>query len=213
MNTYNKTAKEILKELQVSQDGLTSAEAAERLQKYGKNELQEGKKKTVVQVFLEQFKDFLVIILLIAATISMFLKDIESSVVIFVVVIVNAILGTVQHQKAEQSLNSLKALSAPVAKVLRDGKVISIPSHEVTIGDIVYLEAGDFISADGRILENHSLKVNESSLTGESVSVEKNTDVIEGEAPIGDRKNLSLIHILFVHQQYRSLRQPKQAMF
>ncbi|WP_439795039.1 cation-translocating P-type ATPase, partial [Thomasclavelia cocleata] len=139
---------------------------------------------------LEQFKDFLVIILISAALISGFLGDLESALVILIVITINAVLGTVQTVKAEQSLNSLKELSSPNAKVLRDGKVIEISSKEVTIGDEVYLEAGDYIPADGRIIENASMKVDESALTGESLAVEKTIEVIEGEVPLGDRTNM-----------------------
>ena len=153
--------------------GLTSDEAARLLEENGYNELAGEKKKSVFIVFLEQFKDFLVIILLIAAIISAVLGDAESSIVIFAVVTMNAILGTVQHIKAQHSLESLKALSAPSAKVLRDGVKKEIPSREVVVGDILLIEAGDMISADGDIIENADLKVNESILTGESEAVEK----------------------------------------
>ena len=153
--------------------GLTSDEAARLLEENGYNELAGEKKKSVFIVFLEQFKDFLVIILLIAAIISAVLGDAESSIVIFAVVTMNAILGTVQHIKAQHSLESLKALSAPSAKVLRDGVKKEIPSREGVVGDILLIEAGDMISADGDIVENADLKVNESILTGESEAVEK----------------------------------------
>ena len=122
--------------------------------------------------------------------ISGFLGDIESAIVILIVITINAILGTVQTVKAEQSLNSLKELSSPSAKVLRDGKIIEIPSKEVTIGDEVHLEAGDYIPADGRIIENASMKVDESALTGESLAVEKQTDIIDGQVALGDRTNM-----------------------
>ena len=151
---------------------LTTKQARENQEKYGFNELVEGKKKSTVQIFLEQFKDFLVIILIISAVISGILGDAESAIVIFVVITMNAILGTVQTVKAEQSLNSLKQLSAPEAKVARDGNIIQIPSREVTIGDEVILEAGDCIPADGKLIECASLKVDESALTGESIAVE-----------------------------------------
>ena len=127
-------------------------------------------------VFLEQFEDLLVIILIIAAIISMLSSNIESTIVIFAVLILNAILGTVQHFKAEKSLESLKAMSSPTAKVIRDNTKTIIPSAQLVPGDIVELEAGDMVVADGRILENFSLKVNESSLTGESEGVEKTAD-------------------------------------
>ena len=131
---------------------LTTKQARENQEKYGFNELVEGKKKSTMQIFLEQFKDFLVIILIISAVISGILGDAESAIVIFVVITMNAILGTVQTVKAEQSLNSLKQLSAPEAKVARDGNIIQIPSREVTIGDEVILEAGDCIPADGKLI-------------------------------------------------------------
>ena len=171
--------------------GLTGAEAARRLEQYGPNALAEGKKKSVLQVFLEQFKDLMVIILIIAAVVSLISGEGESTLVIFAVLILNAILGTVQHFKAEKSLASLKAMSAPTARVLRNGVRSEIPSLQVVPGDIVLLEAGDMVVADGRILENFSLKVNESSLTGESEGVEKTDAVIpEAEVALGDRKNM-----------------------
>ena len=168
---------------------LTSEQAKKNQEKYGFNELVEGKKKSTLQIFLEQFKDFLVIILIIAAVVSGFLGDAESSIVIFVVITVNAILGTVQTVKAEQSLNSLKKLSAPEAKVIRDGVLMQIPSREVTIGDEVIIEAGDCIPADGKLLECASLKVDESALTGESLSVEKSLDEVPEGAALGDQTN------------------------
>ena len=168
---------------------LTSEQAKKNQEKYGFNELVEGKKKSTLQIFLEQFKDFLVIILIIAAVVSGFLGDAESSIVIFVVITVNAILGTVQTVKAEQSLNSLKKLSAPEAKVIRDGVLMQIPSREVTIGDEVIIEAGDCIPADGKLLECASLKVDDSALTGESLSVEKSLDEVPEGAALGDQTN------------------------
>ena len=168
---------------------LTSEQAKKNQEKYGFNELVEGKKKSTLQIFLEQFKDFLVIILIIAAVVSGFLGDAESSIVIFVVITVNAILGTVQTVKAEQSLNSLKKLSAPEAKVIRDGVLMQIPSREVTIGDEVIIEAGDCIPADGKLLECASLKVDESALTGESLSVKKSLDEVPEGAALGDQTN------------------------
>ena len=168
---------------------LTTKQARENQEKYGFNELVEGKKKSIIQIFLEQFKDFLVIILIISAVISGILGDAESAIVIFVVITMNAILGTVQTVKAEQSLNSLKQLSAPEAKVARDGNIIQIPSREVTIGDEVILEAGDCIPADGKLIECASLKVDESALTGESIAVEKNLDEVAVGTALGDQTN------------------------
>lgn len=168
---------------------LTSEQARVNQEKYGFNELIEGKKKSIFQIFLEQFKDFLVIILIFAAVISGFLGDAESAIVIFVVITVNAILGTVQTVKAEQSLNSLKQLSAPEAKVIRDGIMVQIPSREVTIADEVVVEAGDCIPADGKLLTVASLKVDESALTGESLSVEKSLEEVPEGAALGDQTN------------------------
>ncbi len=190
-NYYNYSAQEVLKELNTNLNGLSDKDIASLREKYGYNELQTGKKAGVIKIFLGQFKDFLVIILLTAAVVSLFLKDYESAVVIFAVTILNSVLGTAQHFKAEKSLESLKSLSSPVARVIRNKMRIEIPSREVLAGDILLLEAGDFISADGRIIENHSLQVNESSLTGESESVMKTADTISAsDVPIGDRKNM-----------------------
>ena len=194
MNTekkvWQKTRVELFRDLEASESGLPSAEAASRLEKYGPNELQEGGRKSVLRIFLEQFADFLVIILILAAVISAMLDDVESAVVILAVITMNAILGTVQTVKATASLDSLKQMSAPTAKVLRDGHVVQIPGREVTVGDVVILEAGDSVCADGRLLECASLKCAESALTGESLPVEKELKEIEGEVPLGDRKNM-----------------------
>ena len=160
------------------------------LERYGPNELREGGKKSTFRIFLEQFADFLVIILILAAVVSAVLGDVESTVVILAVITMNAVLGTVQTVKAEASLDSLKQMSAPTAKVLRDGTVVQIPGREVVPGDIVVLEAGDAVCADGRLLECASLKTAESALTGESLPVEKAAEVIDGEVPLGDRKNM-----------------------
>ena len=189
-NYYQFSAEEVKQDINGKQEPLTAAEVKAHQEKFGPNELVEGKKKTTLQIFLEQYKDFLVIILIAVAIVSGFLGDAESAIVILIVITINAILGTVQTVKAEQSLASLKKLSGPEAKVLRDGSVVPIPSAEVTVGDIVMLDAGDYIPADGRLLESASLKVDESALTGESLGVEKMTDAIEGEVPLGDRTNM-----------------------
>ncbi|RZT02876.1 cation-translocating P-type ATPase [Cuneatibacter caecimuris] len=187
---YQKTSEEALTELQATREGLTEEKARALLAEKGENALQEGKKKKVWQVFLEQFCDLLVIILIAAAVISMFSGNLESTIVIIAVIIMNAVLGTVQHQKAEKSLDSLKSMSAPTAKVMRGGRKTEIPSREVVPGDILLLEAGDLVVADGRILNNYSLQVNESSLTGESTNVDKTEGVLEGEMPLADRTNM-----------------------
>lgn len=187
---YQLPGREVLKKLNGSEEPLTSQQVREHQEKYGRNELAEGKKETILHIFLGQYKDFLVMILIAAAIVSGLLRDVESAVVILVVITINAVLGTLQTVKAEQSLDSLKKLSAPEAKVMRDGNLVQIPSAEVTVGDIVYLDAGDYIPADGRILECASLKTDESALTGESLGVEKSTEPVKGEVSLGDRTNM-----------------------
>ncbi len=192
MNYFNQSADEVLSALSTSREtGLTSAQAEESRKKHGANVIAEEKPKSIFKVFLEQFADLLVIILIIASVISAFTGNIESTIVILAVITINAILGTVQHVKAQKSLASLKAMSAPNARVIRDGKQTEIPASEVVVGDILLVEAGNVAAADGRILEAASLQVNESALTGESLNVLKNTDTIEAdELPLGDRVNM-----------------------
>ncbi|MCT7750662.1 MAG: HAD-IC family P-type ATPase, partial [Lactobacillus gasseri] len=188
---YRESKEELIKELGANEEqGLTNKAAQEKLTQVGPNALVEGKKKSVLEVFLEQFKDLMVIILIVAAVISAFTGNLESTAVIIVVLILNAILGTVQHVKAEKSLEALKSLSAPVAKVLRDGKKKEIAAKDVVPGDILLLEAGDLVTADGRILDNFSLQVNESSLTGESTNIDKLDTTFDKEVPLGDRVNM-----------------------
>lgn len=188
---FSKTSKDVLKNFNVTKEGLTDKQVAESIEKNGYNELTEKKKKSLLIVFLEQFKDLLVVILIIAGILSIITGNVESTIVIFAVIILNAILGTVQHVKAEKSLDSLKALSSPNAKVIRNGVKVEIPSREVVPGDILILEAGDLVVADGRIIENFSLQVNESALTGESESVNKFEQVInKEEVALGDQKNM-----------------------
>ncbi len=191
MNSWYKLPKEeVLQQMKASIEGLTSEQATQSRIEFGDNVLLEAKKKSTIQVFAEQFRDLLVIILIAAAVISMLSGNIESTIVILAVIILNAILGTVQHVKAQKSLESLKSLSSPYAKVIRDGKKIEIPSREVVPRDILLLEAGDLVAADGRILNNYSLQVNESSLTGESTNVDKSEETLAGEVPLGDRINV-----------------------
>ena len=188
---YQMSRTEAQKSVNGSTHPLSEDQIKKNQQKYGPNALVEEKKKSILQIFLEQYKDFLVIILIVAAIVSGLLGETESAIVILVVITMNAILGTVQTVKAEQSLDSLKAMSGPEAKVFRNGDVIKVPSSEVTIGDIVMLEAGDYVPADGRILENASLKVDESALTGESLGVDKTEEEISGQdVPLGDRTNM-----------------------
>ena len=150
---WQKTQKELLRDLDCREEGLTAVEARERLATYGPNELRTEKKKNVLLIFLEQFRDLLVVILLLAAAVSALLGDGESALVILAVVTLNAVLGTVQTVKAATSLDSLKQMAAPTAKVLRDGRVTQIPGWDVVPGDVVLLEAGDSVCADGRLLE------------------------------------------------------------
>ena len=187
---YQQTVEEVLKQVGSKELGLTSEQARKSREKCGWNELAEGKKKNIVQIFFEQYKDFLVLILIASAVISGILGDVESAAVIVTVITINAILGTIQTVKAEQSLQSLKKLSGPEAKVLRDGTAIQLPARELVVGDVILLEAGDMVPADGRLIENASLKVDESALTGESLAVEKNMDTLLKEAPLGDRTNM-----------------------
>lgn len=184
---------EVLAGLDSGRQGIDSGQAEQRLKEYGENVLEEAGRLQWWQVFLAQFKDLLVIILIGAAAVSMLTGDPESAMVIFAVLLLNAVLGTVQHQKAEKSLDSLKRLSSPEARVLRDGRSITIPSALVVPGDILLLETGDMVAADGRLLEVYGLTVNESSLTGESLGVEKHTGAVkarEGTVALADRTNM-----------------------
>ena len=176
---HQQSSVEVMKMLDVTNQGLSDYDVQKRQEVYGYNELAEGKRTSTFAVFFGQFKDLLVIILMIAAFISFLLGEVESTIVILIVVILNAILGTVQHVKAEQSLDNLKALSSPVAKVMRNNQIVEISSEDIVVGDLLYLEAGDYISADGRLVESHNLHINESSLTGESLAVEKSTAPID----------------------------------
>lgn len=190
-NFFSKDCEVVLKNFNVDKNGLSDQQVKNSITNYGYNELKEAKKKSIFFVFLEQFKDLLVAILIVAAVISIATGETESTIVIFTVIILNAILGTIQHIKAEQSLNSLKSLSSPIAKVIRNGVKQEIPSKEVVPGDILLLEAGDLVVADGRIIENYSLQVNESALTGESESVNKlDTTISKDEVALGDQKNM-----------------------
>lgn len=188
---YRKENDEILKEFNSSLEGLNDEQVNINREKYGENKLEEKKKKSVFQVFAEQFKDLLVIILIIAALISVATGNLESTIVILAVIILNSILGTVQYIKAEKSLDSLKSLSAPTAKVIRNGQQLEIPAADLVVGDIIKLEAGDIVPSDGRLLESFSLKINESALTGESEAVEKHADVIDSDnVALGDQANM-----------------------
>ena len=192
MNYFNQNTDEVLKALETSREaGLTDTQVEKSREKYGANIIAEEKPKSIFKVFLEQFADLLVIILIVASVISAFTGNLESTIVILAVITMNAILGTVQHVKAQKSLASLKAMSAPNARVIRNGNQTEIPASDVVVGDILLIEAGNVAAADGRILEAASLQVNESALTGEALNVLKSTDKIDAdELPLGDRVNM-----------------------
>ena len=190
MKEYQKSIQEVLSEFDASRNGLTSFQVDDRQKQYGLNEMDQQEKESPLQVFLSQFKDLLVIVLIVAGFISMATGEIVSSIVIFIVITINAILGTVQTLKARKSLESLSKLSMPHVKVIRDGQLHQIVSNELTIGDLVYVEAGDVIEGDGRLIECANLQVNESALTGESLPQEKQLEVIAGEVGIADQTNM-----------------------
>ncbi|OXS75634.1 cation-translocating P-type ATPase [Domibacillus enclensis] len=190
METYRKSADDILAELQTSENGLSRTEAQERLDKHGYNELEGKERDSVWKLFFMTFKDAMVIVLLVAAGIQLVLGEVVESVIIFLVLLLNGIISVVQTRKAESSLDALREMSAPSAKVVRDGASQSVPARELTKGDIVQMDAGDYVPADGRLIASESLKINEGMLTGESEAAEKNTETITDEAPIGDRFNM-----------------------
>lgn len=190
MSFYRKSSDETMEELNTSLNGLSSQEAAKRKERYGANELKEADRPSALQIFIDQFKDLIVIILIVAALISGATGDLKSTIVIIAVLILNAILGTTQTINAQKSVDSLKSLSVPKVKVIRDGQKQEIDSTDVTIGDLVVFEAGDMIVADARIVDASSLQVNESALTGESHAVDKTVDPIAGEVVIGDQTNM-----------------------
>ncbi|PKM93147.1 MAG: ATPase [Firmicutes bacterium HGW-Firmicutes-1] len=188
---YQMPYSEVINKFSSKLTGLSNEAISKHREIYGKNQIEESQSISPISIFFSQFKDFLVIILMVAAMVSGIMGKLESTFVIIAVLILNALLGTIQHIKAEQSLKSLKALSAPNSKVLRDGGIVEIPSAEVVVGDILIIEAGDFIAADARLIECNSLQISESALTGESVSVQKSIDPIdEVDVAIGDQLNM-----------------------
>ncbi|WP_339179012.1 cation-translocating P-type ATPase [Oceanobacillus sp. FSL W7-1293] len=199
MEMYQKKAADVLEELEASQQGLSTEEAASRLDQYGYNEIADKEKVPTWKLFLETFKDPMVIVLLAAAAVQILIGEWVESIIIFLVLLINSVISVVQTRKAESSLEALRDMSAPDANVMRDGTEKTIAAKELVPGDIVYLEAGDYIPADGRMLESGSLRVNEGMLTGESEAVEKNTDIIEDEAALGDRLNMVYSSSLVVY--------------
>ncbi|MGF6352381.1 Ca2+-transporting ATPase [Paenibacillus sp. 4624] len=199
MQHYRRSAEEVLQEVQSSERGLSTSEATKRLESVGYNELK-GKDATPIwRLFLENFKDPMVIVLLIAAAVQVVLGHLIESLIIFLVILLNAVISVVQTKKAESSLDALRQMSAPEAKVIRDGQKQTLPARELVPGDIVLLDAGDYVPADGRILESGSLKINEGMLTGESEAAEKHADVVSEEAGIGDRRNMTFSGSLVVY--------------
>ena len=193
---YTQTEEQVLSSVQSTKEGLTSAQVKERLEKYGPNALQAGEKTTILQKFINQFKDFMIIVLLAAAVISFFAHegapDPTDAIVILAVVILNAIVGVIQESKAEEAIEALQKMASPVATVLRDGEHLHVKGEEIVVGDIVILEAGDVVPADMRLLEVNTIKIEEAALTGESVPVEKDLVIPEGEdVGIGDRSNMA----------------------
>ena len=200
MKHYLEQAEAVLRDVASRDSGLTAAEAAERLAKNGRNKLAEAKKDSLIKRFFQQMADPMIIILLAAAAISAVLAVVENEsfadvIIILFVVIVNAVLGVYQESKAEKAIEALQQMAAATSKVLRDGQTVTIRSEELVVGDVVLLEAGDAIPADGRVLESASMKVEEAALTGESVPVTKFIDLIHlrdnaNDVPLGDRKNM-----------------------
>lgn len=199
MKEYLSSCEEVLKEYEATEEGLSGSEAAKRLEKYGRNKLEEGKKDSLLKRFLNELADPMIIILIVAAAISGVTAFYEGEsftdvIIILAVVIINAVLGVVQESKAEAAIEALQEIAAATSKVLRDGKQVTLKSEELVPGDIVILEAGDAVPADGRIIESASMKIEEAALTGESVPVSKIMDILnlggEKDVPLGDRKNM-----------------------
>jgi Ca2+-transporting ATPase len=192
MRWHQKTVEDVIEELNTSLKGVSSEEAQKRLLGYGPNELKEKQKKTPLMMFLDQFRDFMIIVLIAAAIISGIVGDPEDTIAIVVIVILNAVIGFVQEYRAEKAMAALKKMTAHSALVLRDGEPMNSPASELVPGDIVMLEAGKVVPADMRLTEAFQLKAEEAALTGESVPVEKNTKVLNDEhLSMGDRKNMA----------------------
>jgi len=202
---YNLGAREALQTLSSSWEGLTSDEARKRLEKYGPNELVSKKGPSAWSIFLSQFKNFLIIILLVAVALSAIVREVADSIIIFVIVLFAAVLGFLQEYRAEKSLEALKKMASPLATVIRDGEVLKIPSSEIVPGDILVLSTGDRIPADARIIESFNLRVDEAPLTGESVAVDKTTEPITGDVPLGDRRNMVYMGTAVVYGRGKAL--------
>lgn len=199
MEVYQKKTADVLESVDSSQKGLSNKEAKARLEKYGYNEIEDKEKVPTWKLFLETFKDPMVIVLLAAAVVQILIGEWVESLIIFLVLLINSVISVIQTRKAESSLEALRDMSAPEAKIMRDGTEKTIAAKELVPGDIVYLEAGDYVPADGRVIESGSLRVNEGMLTGESEAVEKHTEVIGEEAALGDRLNMVYSSSLVVY--------------
>ena len=192
---YTQSKEQVLSSMGSSLDGLSSDEASKRLAEYGRNELEEGEKRTLLAKFLDQFKDLMIIILIAASILTVITEGsngLTDAIIILAVVVLNAAFGVYQEGQAEAAIEALKNMSSPVARVLRDNHVVEVDSKDLVPGDIVLLEAGDVVPADMRLLEVNSLKIEEAALTGESVPVDKDLSAVLAEdAPIGDRVNMA----------------------
>src|SRR5512137_767662 len=192
MDWHQKELKAVLAELDVPIDGLRSEEAGKRLATFGRNELVEKGKRSLLAMIVDQFRDFMILILIAAAVVSGFVGDLADTIAILVIVLLNAVIGVVQEHRAEKAMEALKQMAAPVARVFRDGRVTSIPGSEIVPGDLVLLEAGGIVPDDMRLTEAAVLKIEEAALTGESVPAEKHTRVLHEEMlPLGDRSNMA----------------------
>ncbi len=200
------SAEEVLENLEVHENGLTTEQVAQRVTQYGQNQLQEATRPGFLQMLWEQLNNFVVILLIVASVISALLGDYVEAAAIMAIVVLNAVLGIVQEQRAEEALAALKRLAAPDAQVLRDGHRQSVPARELVPGDVVFLEAGNYVPADLRLLEAINLRVEEASLTGESLPVQKNAaSVLEKQVPLGDRKNTAFMGTLVSYGRGRGV--------
>lgn len=205
-NYYNQSISAIVKELESSTEGLSEGEAKHRLAKNGLNELKEKKKSPTWLIFLNQFKDFMILILGVAAILSGIMGDITDMIIIFVIIILNAIVGFIQEYRAEKTMEALKKMTIAESQVIREGKTVVISSTEIVVGDVVVLEAGNVVPADMRILETNSLRIDESSLTGESVSIDKiSEDLKEEDISIGDQLNMAFKGTLVTNGRAKGL--------
>src|SRR5512143_2820364 len=199
-------AEEVLKHLRVQENGLSSEEASQRLAHYGENQLQESPRPGFLAMLWEQFNNFVVILLIVASVISALLGDYVEAAAIMAIVVLNAVLGIIQEQRAEEALAALKRLAAPDAQVMRDGRRQVVPARDLVPGDIVFLEAGNYIPADVRLLEAVNLRIGEASLTGESLPVQKNAaSILEKHVPLGDRKHTAFMGTLVSYGRGRGV--------